>query len=56
LHKISNRATPRQVGLYEIALNLFKTFILILAETELIHLNWNQTDISRKNIVPNLKI
>jgi hypothetical protein len=41
-HKITNRATPNRVGVYTIALQIFKTFNLILPDMEWMHSNRNQ--------------
>ncbi len=48
LHKITKRASPNNVGLYKIALQLYKTFNLQLPEKEWVHLNWQQTFTSRQ--------
>jgi hypothetical protein len=43
LHKITKRASPNNVGIYKIALQLYKTFNLQLPKKELVNLNWQQT-------------
>jgi hypothetical protein len=41
VHKITDRVTPYQVEVSEIALLLFKTFNLMLPGTEWIDISWN---------------
>jgi hypothetical protein len=48
LHKITNRTSPNNVGLYKIAIQLYKTFNLLLPEKEWVRLNWQQTFTSRQ--------
>jgi hypothetical protein len=43
LQKITKRASPHSVGLYKIAIQLFKTFNLSLPQNAWVHLNWQQT-------------
>jgi hypothetical protein len=48
LHKITKRASPHSIGLYKIAIQLFKTYNLSLPQNEWVHLNWQQTITSKQ--------
>ena len=55
LHKIIKRASPNNVGIYKISLQLYKTFNLQLPEKEWVNLNWQQTSTTRQTTLKIIK-